>query len=425
MGAAALPAAAEDAPAEESWAIHGQLTYMEQRDDGFHSPYVGPYSLTPHGAAETVDATLYAGVRPWRGAEIWLNPELDQGFGLDNTQGLAGFPSGEAYKVGHNKPYFRLQRAFLRQTFNLSGESEAVEPAINQLAGTHEENRIVVTLGKFSVGDVFDANQYAHDPRMDFFNWTAIDTGSFDYAADAWGYTAGLAIEWYQGAWTTRFGLLDLSNIPNSPHLDPGFHEFQLIGELEHRHELFGRKGKVLLTAYDSRGRMGLLSDAIAQASPGTAPEVATVRAYRSRLGIGFSMEQSLTDDLGAFVRLGKAQGNVEAYEFTDIDRSAAVGLSLAGSAWTRKDDTLGLAAINNKASAERLRYLDAGGLGILVGDGRLPRPAPEQIMEAYYSLAVLQFLHLSLDYQFIEHPAYNTQRGPVSVYAVRAHAQF
>jgi high affinity Mn2+ porin len=68
---------------------------------------------------------------------------------------------------------------------------------------------------------------------------------------------------------------------------------------------------------------------------------------------------------------------------------------------------------------------LAAGGLGILVGDGRLPHPAPEQIMEAYYSIGLYEFLHVSADYQYIQHPAFNADRGPVSVFAVRVHAQF
>jgi high affinity Mn2+ porin len=128
---------------------------------------------------------------------------------------------------------------------------------------------------------------------------------------------------------------------------------------------------------------------------------------------------------LGAFARFGKAAGNVEPYEFTDIDRTVSAGLSLLGTAWHRTDDTLGVAAINNGISAARERYLNAGGLGVLIGDGRLPHSGPEQILEGYYSLSVLKVAHLALDYQWINHPAYNRDRGPVSVVAVRLHAQF
>jgi high affinity Mn2+ porin len=425
--AAALPiragAAADDA---EVFAIHGQLTYVEQETGGFSSPYSGYNSLTPNTGAETTDAGLDIGARLWRGAELWFDPELDQGFGLDNTLGMAGFPSGEAYKVGKNEPYLRLPRIFVRQTLDLHGAPQTLDSAANQLAGTHSENRLVITLGKFSLGDVFDTNQYAHDPRSDFLNWAAIDAGTFDYAADAWGYTAGAAIEWYQGVWTLRAGFFDLSTIPNSTHLDPGFHEFQLDWEVEHRHEIDGHPGRVLLTVFDSRGRMGLLDQAVQLAASTDSPvEIAAVRCYRSRLGADVNLEQQLASDLGLFARVGKDAGNVEPYEFSDIDRTLATGLSLQGVRWNRADDSVGLAAILNGISASREQYLNAGGLGILVGDGKLPHPGPEVIMESYYSLAMLKFAHLTLDYQWVDHPGYNRDRGPASIFAVRVHAQF
>lgn len=423
---AATTWAAGEEPAAESFAVHGQFTYVEQETSGFNAPYAGPNSLSPNRGAETIDATLYLGALLWPGAEGWINGEIDQGFGLDDTFGAAGFPSGEAYKIGKNQPYLRLPRLFIRQTLNLDGARQSVDAAANQLGGWRGANRIVISVGKFSVGDVFDVNQYAHDPRADFLNWAVIDAGTFDYAADAWGYTAGAAIEWYQGAWTLRGGLFDLSNVPNSPHLDPGFHEFQSVLELERRHEIAGHAGRLLITAFDSRGRMGLLDDAVQLAgSTGGAVDIAAVRRYRGRAGADINLEQQLTTELGAFARLGKAGGNVEPYEFTDIDRTVSAGLSLRGTRWQRGDDTAGLAAINNGISAARERYLNAGGLGILVGDGRLPHPAPEQIIETYYSLALLGVAQLSFDYQWINHPAYNRDRGPASVFAVRLHAAY
>jgi high affinity Mn2+ porin len=424
LSAAATPSAA-DADVE-TFAVHEQFTYVEQETSGFNAPYAGRDSLTPNRGAETTDATLYLGVRPWSGAEGWINGEVDQGFGLDDTLGVAGFPSGEAYKIGKNQPYLRMPRLFVRQTLNLDETRETVDAAANQLGGSRSEQRVVITIGKFSVTDIFDTNQYAHDARNDFLNWAAIDAGTFDYAADSWGYTAGAALEWYQGAWTLRGGLFDLSNVPNSAHLDPGFHEFQSILEVEKRHEIAARAGRLLLTVFDSRGRMGLLDDAVQLAdSTATAVDIAAVRQYRTRMGASLGLEQALATDLGAFARAGKAGGNVEIYEFTDIDRTVSAGLSLQGTRWRRADDTLGLAVIDNGISAARERYLNAGGLGVLAGDGRLPHPGPEQIVETYYSFAAFAHAHLTFDYQWIDHPAYNRDRGPVSVVAARLHAQF
>ena len=412
-------------PSEERFAFHGQFTYVEQETDGFKAPYAGPNSLSPGQGRETTDLTLFAGARLWRGAQVWINPEIDQGFGLDDTLGVAGFPSGEAYKVGKNHPYVRMQRLFVRQTVDLDGDREPVAADINQLGGYHSANRWVFTLGKFSVVDVFDNNQYAHDPRNDFLNWAAIDTGSFDYAADAWGYTVGAAAERYQGAWTVRAGVFDLSNVPNSEHLEPGIHEIQGDLELERRHEILGHPGKLMVTAFDSRARMGLLDEAVALAqASGNPVDIAATRRLRDRIGADVNLEQELTKELGMFARVGKSSGNVEAYEFSDIDRTVAVGLSLKGSRWARGDDTIGLAGINNDISAARQRYLNAGGLGILVGDGQLPHPGPEQILETYYSASLFRYAQLTLDYQWVDHPGYNRDRGQVSIFAMRVHAQ-
>ncbi len=429
--AAAAPASAADADqavaaAAAAYAVHGQFTYVEQETDAFHAPYAGANSLSPREGRETTDATLYVGVRPWLGAEFWVTPELDQGFGLDDTLGLAGFPSAEAYKVGRDQPYLRLPRVFLRQVVDVGGAIQPVESDLTQLAGAHAADRWVFTLGKISVPDVFDANRYAHDARNDFLNWAAVDAATFDYAADAWGFTVGAAAERYAGDWTARAGIFDLSNIPNSEHLDPGAHEFQMIGELEHRHVWSDEPGRVLVTAFDSRGRMGLLdvatANAVAAAGP---PDVASVRQYRSRLGVSVDLEQQIAADVGFFARLGKAAGNVETYEFTDVDRSVAAGFSVDGTAWRRGDDRFGFAALLNGISADRERYLAAGGLGILVGDGRLPHAAAERIVETYYRFAPLAWAHLSLDYQWVKNPAYNSDRGPVSVFALRLHVQF
>jgi high affinity Mn2+ porin len=411
---------------DERFAIHGQVTYLEQETGSFKAPYRGANSLSPSIGRETVDATLYIGARLWPGAEGWIAPEIDQGFGLHDTLGVAGFPSGEAYKVGKNQPYLRLPRIFVRQTVNLGETTEAVEAAAGQLGGSRGADRWVFTVGKFGVTDIFDTNQYAHDPRGDFLNWSAIDAGSFDYAADAWGFTVGVAAERYQGSWTLRAGVFDLSTIPNSEQLSPGLHQFQIVAEIEKRYELFGQPARVLVTGFDTRGRMALLDEAVrAAALTGSTPDPAAVRHYRSRLGVSLDVEQPLSADLGVFARVSKAAGNVEAYEFTDIDRSMEVGASIKGLRWHRPEDTIGVAAIDNGISAARERYLNAGGLGILIGDGRLPHPGPEEIVETYYDVALRAWAHLSLDYQWVRNPAYNTDRGPVSIVAVRLHAQF
>ena len=414
--------AAEDA---DRFAWHVQATYVEQHVDHFQSPYSGANSLTPNQSRQTADVTLYAGARLWRGAELWINPEPGQGFGLNDTTGLAGFSSGEAYKVGRSTPYLRWQRAFVRQTWNLGGEHAATEAGPNQFAGEISTDRVVLTVGKFGVGDVFDTNRYAHDPRGDFLNWSVVDTGSFDYAADAWGYTAGVAVEWYRGPWTLRGGFFDVSDVPNSPDLEPGFDEYQWIAELERRFSLGGHPGKVAVSAFSTHARMALLADAIAWGtSHSTAPDPAPVRQARERQGLAINLEQEVREGVGLFLRAGTSGGNVETYDFTDIDRTLAAGLNIGATRWKGAQDTVGLALVVNGISPERRRFLAAGGLGVLVGDGQLVHPGNEQIAEAYYDLRVFDPVHLTLDFQRVQNPAYNRDRGPASIIALRFHVQ-
>jgi high affinity Mn2+ porin len=421
-----MAAAEANAEAMPRAALHGQSTFVQQSTTRFDAPYAGPRSLSPGIGAETFDATLYAGLRLWTGAEVWINPEIDQGFGLDDTSGLAGFASGEAYKVGRDHPYFRPQRVFVRQTVNLGGEARPAEAAPNQFALVQADERIVLTAGKFAVPDIFDINRYAHDPRSDFLNWSLIESGAFDYAADAWGYSIGAAAEWYRGAWTLRAGTFETSDAPNSDRIQPGLREYQLLAEVERRYRAMDRPGKLALTLFQTHARMARLDEAVAYArATGSPVDTAPVRSFRTRSGAAMNLEQEVAEAFGVFARASVADGAVEAYDFTDIDRSIAAGVSVGGSRWDRAEDTWGMAAAVNAISAARKRYLDAGGVGLLVGDGRLPRAGPECIAETYYKLRVRSRLDVTLDYQAVLNPAYNRDRGPVSILALRLHAQF
>jgi high affinity Mn2+ porin len=318
-----------------------------------------------------------------------------------------------------------MSRAFLRQTIDLGGEVQKVDAGLNQFSGSQTSDRLVLTVGKIGVGDIFDTNKYAHDPRGDFMNWALIDTATFDYAADAWGYTVGAAVEWYQGPWTLRGGLFDLSTAPNATTLDSRFDQFQWVGEIERRYSIWDQPGKLAVTGFLTRGRMGSFADAIQLAAVTGGPaDIAAVRQYQSRGGISMNLEQQLMPNVGLFVRAGIADGNKEPYEFTDVDRTVAAGLSISGKQWGRSDDTFGIAGVVNGITGVHQAFLNAGGLGILVGDGMLPNPGTERILETYYSFPVLA-ARVTLDYQLIVNPAYNRDRGPVSVLGARVHLQY
>jgi len=413
----------------EKWGVYGQFTGVSQYHPAFTAAYSGQNSLSAQSAGSTTtDLTLFAGMRISEGGELWINPEIDQGFGLSNTLGMAGYPSGEAYKVGANQPYLRLPRLYFRQVINLGGEEQFIAPAANQLGRAQTANNIILTVGKFSVTDVFDANTYAHDPRSDFFNWSIVESGAFDYAADAWGFAKGTSIEWTQYQWTMRGGFFDLSQVPNTTVLDQTFTQHEWIFELEERHQLWEHPGKIKLLSFVNQGRFGSYADSLQfQRQTGSpAPDTSLVRHFGSRSGLAINLEQEVFPDLGTFVRTSMNDGSKEADDFTEINKSVAAGLSLKGDRWLRHNDTVGFAAVVNGLSSDARNYFAAGGLGILIGDGHL-NYGPEKIIETYYSYSMNEVDHLllSLNYQHVVNPAYNRDRGPVNIFGLRVHKEF
>ena len=332
--------------ARGTFAIHGQLTYTEQATADFTRRIAGPEEPDPEQERRDRRSFAFHRRADLVRAEIWTTAKSIRDSVSTTPWVLPDFRAARPTRWAKNQPYVRLNAPVrapdLEPRRSTRGGRGGADAARRQPSSGLLDTR---PSGKFSVPDIFDNNQYAHDSKNDFLNWTALDAGSYDYAADVVGLSVGAAAEWYHDAWALRFGIFDLSNIPNSPDLEPAFHEFQYDAEAEKGFQIAGRAGKLRLTAFDSRGRMGLLDQAVALAeSTGTPVNIASVRSYRSRMGASLDLEQQLAADLGLFARLGKAAGNVEAYEFTDVDRSVSAGLSLQGTRWSRPEDTVGLA---------------------------------------------------------------------------------
>jgi high affinity Mn2+ porin len=152
---------------------------------------------------------------------------------------------------------------------------------------------------------------------------------------------------------------------------------------------------------------------------------LASLRTYRDRTGVSLNIEQQVSETIGVFARAGWADGDIEPWDFTDVDRTVSGGVSINGKNWGRPDDTIGIAGVINGLAPAHQAYFAAGGMGILIGDGALPNYATEDILEAYYSYAISSAMKVSVDYQFIANPAYNADRGPANVFAGRFHATF
>jgi high affinity Mn2+ porin len=414
-------------PEASDWSIHGQMTFIPQVYPGIRSPYEGGNSLPGGGQGrETFTTSAFLGWKLWRGGEVWFNPELAQGFGLNSTLGIAGFSNGEAQKGGAPFPRFRAQRYFIRQTFGLGGEQEEVSDAAFQFAGKRDIDRITVTAGRFAVGDFFDGNAYAKDPRADFMNWSLWASAAYDFPADLPGFTRGGVVELNKKDWAVRVGLFQVPSAPNSDTLT--FNTGGTVAEFEGRYAIADQPGRFRVGVFLNRGNTGSYRSALGQVAMDPRIDIndaiVNLRQVRTKYGFYLNGEQQLMKDVGLFGRFSWNDGRNEILSFTDIDRSLSGGVSIKGSYWGRPTDTIGLGgAVNGLSSAHR-DFLAAGGLGLLIGDGRLTY-ANERILETYYAYNVNRNVTFTADYQLIANPAYNADRGPVSVFSGRLHGEF
>jgi high affinity Mn2+ porin len=425
----APPANASSAPwplPSDSWNIHGQFTYVEQGYPAFHSPYAGPNSLAGASQAQnTESATAFIGFRPWDGTDIYVNPEITQGRGLSDTLGVAGFPSTEAQKASFPMPRFNLARVYLQQTFGLGGEQETVEDGPNQIAVNEDISRITLIAGKLAVTDFFDNNAYAHDGRTQFFNWQLYCCGSYDWTMDQISYTWGALAELNQKFWAFRVGYFLVPVVSNSDDFDTHFPNGEYIGELELRYSLFSQPGKLRLMGWANQANMGTYAAALAEPiTTPNYPDITLVRQVRTNYGFAANLEQAINDTLGVFARASWSPGLDEIIGWTDCDESLSAGAVLKGTSWGRPNDKIGIAGVLDGLSPEARAYFAAGGLGILIGDGALSYQQ-EKILETYYSYTINKWSTFTLDYQFVDDPAYNADRGPVSIFAARYHAEF
>jgi len=417
---------AQDAVKQSRFSLHFQQTVITQYKPAFSAPYAGENSLSPiEETQSSITSTLYGAARLWKGAEVYFNPELSGGAGLSKTLGVAGFPNGETFRVGAAEPKIYIARLYFKQNFEWGKEKDTIDDDANQLAGLKSKRYFSFAVGKFGMADFFDGNEFSHDPRTQFMNWSLMDNAAWDYPANTRGYILGATAELGQPDWTLRFAFTMVTTQANMSIWDKkiGKANTQTI-EFEKRYTLSGQKGTVRVLGFLNNGKFGNYRDAIAQ-NP-TAPNVDTTQTYgRHKYGFGISADQYFTKDFGVFAKVSYNDGHNQTWFFTEIDRSLSFGAVLKGSSWKRADDELGLAFVGNGLSPNHRGYLAAGGYGFLIGDGKL-NYSPEMIAELYYKVNAYQKkIWLSPDYQFILHPAYNADRGPVNVFGIRAHVEF
>ena len=410
--------------------VGGQATAVWQYKPSFHSPYQGAHSLKP-GTEDAISQsyTLYTGIRPWPWLEIYADPEMVRGAGISDALGLAGYTNGEVIRnpaIGMD-PY--LARFFLRATLALGDDMESLGTDQLQIGGDFPLQRLSLIFGILATNDLFDTNRYANNARTQFLNWALITDVAYDFAADTRGYSRGIALEWAMPYVEVRAGVFQMPKVANGLNLaaDLVNNQGEQI-EVDVPYELLSGKPLVFRALfYGNHAHMGNYNAAIALGrETGQTPDITQTRTTGAvKYGFGINFEQPLADDgeTGLFGRAGWNNGATESFAFTEADRTVSIGAQISGDSWYRPYDRIGIGFVANGLSDPHADYLAAGGLGFILGDGRLNRGA-EIITEVYYSLRLLSWFAVSVDYQFIKNPGYNRDRGPVSVVSLRGHMQ-
>ena len=436
----------DDRPFWAPQVLGAQINAIAQNLAPFHSPYSGPSSLDAtgdHGISHVYG--VYIGAEPfvWRDArgrrttvQAYLDVEMARGQGVSHATGLAGVTNGDVLRAGSadlgNGPY--VARAFVRITHPL-GKSltlDTLPRGIDQLPGATTASRIEVTAGKIATSDLFDVNRYANTTRTQYMNWGLFQNTAWDFAADTRGYTNGIAVSWITPRWSLRVGSFQMPLQANGNKFD---------GDLRRaRGDNFeltvspgggagnSRMPTIRLLGYVNQARMGRYAVAIAKGqAQEVAPNIVADDAPgRTKYGWGINVEQPLADDgeTGAFLRAGWNDGANESFAFTEVDRHVSAGVQVSGAHWMRRDDRFAVAVLEHGIVEVHQRYLAAGGVGFLLGDGQL-NYGREQIVESFYRVQATAHLQVRPDLQVITNPGYNRDRGPAVVASLRVNLKY
>jgi high affinity Mn2+ porin len=429
-----LKAQSIESDSSKKWTNHFQLTVIAQKHSAFPARYSGNNSLadTVEPTATSLTSTLFLGRRLWKNAAVYFNPEVSGGKGLSFATGVAGALNGETYRVGATEPQVFIARAYFQQYFPLGNTSyKYVEDDVNKIAGKLPTSRITISLGKFAISDFFDDNAYSKDPRTQFFNWSMWAMGAWDYPANTRGYTKGIVVELIKPQWRIGVSTVAVPRIANSPSMEYKAKAHSETVELEHALLFKKRRGNIRLLVSNTYSKALSYAAGIKALSTNNtyvldviAGEAENNEYGGKKFGVGLNLDQEITDNLGVFARAGWNDAKYATWSFTEIDRTVNAGVSISGTKWKRADDVLAIGAVFNGLSKPHRDFIEAGGSGFIIGDGAL-NYGSEGILEAYYNAHLSNFLWLTFDYQFVNNPGYNKDRGPVHVFGIRGHVEF
>ena len=414
--------------------LSGQANFISQWHPAFHSPYQGKNSLTPEAQDATSRVlTLYTGLRLTNTTEFLCDVQETGGHGVGEALGVAGFFNLDVVRnpTLSKAPY--VARLMWHQIIPLGGSKVASEANPYSLFRELPSRRLELRFGKMSLADFFDLNSYGTDTNFQFMNWAVDNNGAYDYAADTRGFTFAAMLEYHDKNYVVRFAEALMPKVANGIHLDADMSRARSENlELELHGKVFRQQpeGIVRFLSYVNHANMGTYIDAVnacrESLDPSTCVPNITDHPLQTtvKYGFGVNAEQPLNDWIGLFGRWGWNEGQHESYAYTEVDQTWQVGVGANGSRWGRKNDRAGLVFVSNGISHDHALYLANGGYGFLLGDGKL-NYGRENIIESYYTLHVWRGFFPALDVQYVDHPGYNMDRGPVFVTSLRFHVEF
>ncbi len=412
--------------------LSGQANFISQWHPNFHSPYQGKNSLTPEAQdASSRVLTLYTGYRLTNTTEFLCDIQETGGHGLGEALGVAGFFNLDVVRnpTLSKAPY--VARLMWHQIIPLGKAKVSSERTPYSLFRELPEHRIEIRFGKMSLADFFDINTYGSDTNFQFMNWAVDNNGAYDYAADTRGFTYAALVEYHNHNYVVRFAEALMPKVANGIHLDADMGraraeniELELHGKVQKKLPA----GTLRMLSYVNHANMGDYRDIVDSwlADPTTpVPEITNHPEQTTvKYGFGVNFEQPLAEWIGLFGRWGWNEGRHESYAYTEVDQTWQIGAGGNGKRWGRKYDRVGLVFVSNGISRDHATYLADGGLGFLLGDGKL-NYARENILESFYTVHVWRGIFPAVGLQYAVHPGYNADRGPVTVPTLRLHLEF
>jgi high affinity Mn2+ porin len=416
--------------------LSAQADVIAQMHPRFHSPYRGPNSF--NGAEEQAVSrvvTLFTGFQLNDTTELVLDAESSGWSGLSQALGLGAYVNLDVVRNPSLSAEPYLARLWLRKVIPLSDETVEVERNPLSLLTTLPVRRIDIHVGKMTLPDFLDINSVGGDSHMQFMNWAIDNNPAWDYAADTRGYTYAVLLDYEDRYWGARFAEALEPMAANGDTLEWNLQDAHSENfEVEFRPVILpARSTAIRFLGYMNHANMGNYHEADSlfeeQRVAGENVQAPNIDDHPQQVsmkyGFGFNAEQEITGTLRAYTRVGWNEGQHESWTYTECDAHLAFGFDLRGDRWRRPNDKWGAAFVMDGLSPNHRRYLSLGGLGFVLGDGKLSY-GPEEVMETYYNFPVpiRPGMFAALDLQYINNPGYNRARGPVVVPGVRLHLE-